>query len=147
MKGMVNGIVVPPCFTEEGVRINTECYIRMLDDVSLHGAPWHRHIELHRTPAGVPRRFFFGARQPTPQVASVLARPQPTRFSPVASVGNGTGRAAVPVSARTARHDRAHTLRAPLGSFTDAWRACAPQAAISSTTCDGPADVHAFFSF
>ena len=35
--------------------------------------------------------------------------------------------------------------RAPLGSFTDAWRACAPQAAIPSTACDGPAHVHAFF--
>ena len=46
---MVNGIVFPPCFIEEGVRINTECYIRMLDDVyfaTLHGAPWHRHVEL-----------------------------------------------------------------------------------------------------
>ena len=32
---MVNGIVFPPCFIEEGVRINTECYIRMLDDVYL----------------------------------------------------------------------------------------------------------------
>ena len=35
--------------------------------------------------------------------------------------------------------------RAPLGSFTDAWRACAPEAAISSTACDGPAHMHAFF--
>ena len=32
---MVNSIVFPPCFIEEGVRINTECYIRMLDDVYL----------------------------------------------------------------------------------------------------------------
>ena len=32
---MVNGIVFPPCFIEEGVRINTECYIRVLDDVHL----------------------------------------------------------------------------------------------------------------
>ena len=32
---MVNGIVFPPCFIEEGVRINAECYIRMLDDVYL----------------------------------------------------------------------------------------------------------------
>ena len=30
---MENGIVFPPCFIEEGVRINAECYIRMLDDV------------------------------------------------------------------------------------------------------------------
>ena len=35
--------------------------------------------------------------------------------------------------------------RAPLGSFTDAWRACAPEAATSSTVCDGPAHMHAFF--
>ena len=32
---MVNGIVFPPCFIEEGVRTNAECYIRMLDDVYL----------------------------------------------------------------------------------------------------------------
>ena len=32
---MVNSIVFPPGFIEEGVRINTECYIRMLDDVYL----------------------------------------------------------------------------------------------------------------
>ena len=32
---MVNGILFPPCFNEEGGRINTECYIRMLDDVYL----------------------------------------------------------------------------------------------------------------
>ena len=32
---MVNGIVFPPCFIEEGVRINAECYTRMLDDVYL----------------------------------------------------------------------------------------------------------------
>ena len=35
--------------------------------------------------------------------------------------------------------------RAPLGSFTDAWRACAPEAAVSSTACDEPAHMHAFF--
>ena len=32
---MVNGIVFPPCFIEEGVRVNAECYIRMLEDVYL----------------------------------------------------------------------------------------------------------------
>ena len=32
---MVNGIVFLPCFIEEGVRINSECYIRMLNDVYL----------------------------------------------------------------------------------------------------------------
>ena len=32
---MVNGIVFPPCFIEEGVRIKAECCIRMLDDVYL----------------------------------------------------------------------------------------------------------------
>ena len=32
---MVNGIVFPPCFLEEGVRIDTECYIRILEDVYL----------------------------------------------------------------------------------------------------------------
>ena len=32
---MVNGIVFPPCFIEEGVRINTECNMRMLDDVCI----------------------------------------------------------------------------------------------------------------
>ena len=32
---MVNGIVFPPCFIGEGVRINAECYTRMLDDVHL----------------------------------------------------------------------------------------------------------------
>ena len=37
--------------------------------------------------------------------------------------------------------------RAPLGSFTDAWRACEPKAAISSIACDGPAHAHAFFFF
>ena len=35
----------PPCFIEEGVRINTECYIRMVLATS-HGALWHRHVEL-----------------------------------------------------------------------------------------------------
>ena len=30
-----DGIVLPPCLIEEGVRINTDCYIRMLDDVYL----------------------------------------------------------------------------------------------------------------
>ena len=32
---MVSGIVFPPCFMEEGVRINTGSHIRMLDDVCL----------------------------------------------------------------------------------------------------------------
>ena len=32
---MVNGIVFPPCFIEQDVRFNTDCYIRMLDDVYL----------------------------------------------------------------------------------------------------------------
>ena len=32
---MVNGMVSPPCFVEEGVRMNTERYIRILDDVYL----------------------------------------------------------------------------------------------------------------
>ena len=32
---MVNGIDFPPCFIEEGVHINTEYYIRMLEDVYL----------------------------------------------------------------------------------------------------------------
>ena len=30
--------------------------------------------------------------------------------------------------------------------FTDAWRACAPEAVISSAACVGPAHMHAFFS-
>ena len=100
---------------------------------------------------------FEGARNPAPHAASVLARPGPTRFSPVASVENGTGRAPVPVPARIARHDRAPhcpistqkplNRRAPQGSFTDACRACSPEAAISNTACDGPTHVRAFFFF
>ena len=86
---------------------------------TLHGAPWHRHVELvvvagrQRSITHQPAHqgVFGRARHPAPHVASMLARPQPTRFSPVASVGNGTGRAPVPVPARTARHDRAHTVR------------------------------------
>ena len=35
--------------------------------------------------------------------------------------------------------------RAPLGSFTEAWRACAPEAAISSTACDGQLTCTRFF--
>ena len=54
---------------------------------------------------------FEGARNPAPDMASVLARPEPTRFSPLARVGNGTWRPTVPVPARTARHDRAHHVR------------------------------------
>ena len=33
--GSRNGIDFPPCFIEDGVRINTACYIRMLDDMYL----------------------------------------------------------------------------------------------------------------
>ena len=86
---------------------------------TLHGAAWHRHIEL--VVAGRQRSIthqpahqgvFEGARHPAPpHVASVIARLEPTRFSPLARVGNGTGRAQVPVSTRTARHDRAHSVR------------------------------------
>ena len=85
---MVNGIVFPPCSIEEGVRINTDCYTRMLDDVYLHGTPWHRHVEL--VVAGRQRPITHqpahqgilgGARHPAPHVASMLARLEPTRFS------------------------------------------------------------------
>ena len=44
---MVNGIVFPPCFIEEGVRINADCYIRMLDDVYLpHCMAFQSQLEL-----------------------------------------------------------------------------------------------------
>ena len=43
---------------------------------------------------------FEGARNPAPHVAPLLGRLEPTRFSPLARVGNGTGRAPVPVAAR-----------------------------------------------
>ena len=59
---MVNGIVFHPCFIEEGVRINHECYIRMLDDVYLLHCMARLGTDTsswtpHHTPAGAPRRF------------------------------------------------------------------------------------------
>ena len=69
---------------------------------------------------------FEGARNPAPHVASVLARLEPIRFSPLAKVGSSAWRPSIHVSTGTARHDRAHTVRsrprkplkrrAPLGS-------------------------------
>ena len=65
---MVNGIVFPPCFIEEGRAhqrrlLHSDAGRRVL--ATLHGAPWHRHVELVvagrqrsvHTPAGAPRRF------------------------------------------------------------------------------------------
>ena len=81
---------------------------------------------------------------------------EPTRFSPLARVGHGAGRAPSLVPARTARHDRGAQCqiltqkplkrRAPLGSSADAWRACAPKTAISSTACDDQLTCTRFFS-
>ena len=44
---MVDGIVFPPCFMEEGVCVNTGCHVRMLDDVCFPHciALWHRNVE------------------------------------------------------------------------------------------------------
>ena len=95
---IVNGIELPPCFIEEGIRINTRCYIRMLDDVYLP----HCVARLGTDTSS------WWWRNPAPHVASMLARPEPARFSTVARVGNGAGRAQVRVPARTAHHDRAH---------------------------------------
>ena len=82
-----------------------------------HGAPWHRHVELvvarrQRSITLQPAHqgVFEGARNPAPHVASVLARLEPTRCSPVARVGDGAGRAPVPVPARVVRHDRANSV-------------------------------------
>ena len=56
---------------------------------TLRGAPWHRLVEL--VVAGRQRSIthqpahqgvFEGARNPAPHVASMFARPHPTRFSP-----------------------------------------------------------------
>ena len=85
---------VPPCFIEKGVRISTECCIRMLDDVYLPHcmarlgtvARRRRLITHQPTHQGV----FEGARHPAPHVASVLARLESTRFSLLARVGNST---------------------------------------------------------
>ena len=82
-------------------------------------------------------------------MASVLARP-------LARVGNCARRPTIHVPTGTGPRSCAQCQlstqkplkrRTPLSSFTDAWRACAPEAAISSTACDGPAHVHAFFSW
>ena len=85
---------------------------------ALHGASWHRHVELvvagrqcTITHQPAHQGVFEGARHSAPHAASVLARLEPTRFSPLTRVGNGTGRAPVPVPARIARHDRAHNVR------------------------------------
>ena len=115
---MVNGIVFPPCFIEEGAHqhqmLHSDAGRRVL--ATLHGAPWHTHVELvvarrQRSITHQPahQSVFEGARNPAPR--SVLARLEPTRFSPLARVGNGTGRAPVPDPARIARHDRAHKVR------------------------------------
>ena len=65
----------------------------------------------HHTPAGAPRRFWRSANSPRGLRARRL---EPTRLSPLARVGNGFGRAPVPVPARIARHDRAHNVRSLL---------------------------------
>ena len=111
----------------------------------------------HHTPASRTKAFFEGARHPAPHMASMLARPQPTRFSHVASVGNGTGRAPVPVSDSncapwSCAHCPVSTQKplnrcAPVGSSADVWRACAPKAAISCTACDDQLTCTRFFFF
>ena len=70
---MVNGIDFPPCFIEEGVRINTECNIRMLDDGWQEDNGSITHQLAHQ---GV----FEGALNPALHVASMLARPEPLDF-------------------------------------------------------------------
>ena len=127
---------------------------------TLHGGPWHRHVELvvagkQRSIAHQPAHHdvFERARNPAPHVASVLARLEPTRFSPLArlrqrlaTVNSRPSSDCAPWSCAQCQLSTQKPLkrRAPLGSFTDAWRACAPEAAFSSTACDGPAHVHAF---
>ena len=57
----------------------------------------------------------------------------------------GTMVGAAMVNGIVSRSQKPLKKRAPLGSlFTDAWRACAPEAATSITACDGPAHMHAF---
>ena len=65
---IVNGIVLPPSFIEEGIRINTECYIRKLEDAYLPHCMarlgtdtssrwWQEDNAPHHTPADAPTRF------------------------------------------------------------------------------------------
>ena len=100
----------PDASSKRVLRINAECHIRMLDDVYLPSWWWQED----NAPSHTSRHTKAFLKECDIQLLTwsfMLARPQPNRFSPVASVGNGTGRAPVPVSARTARHDRAHTVR------------------------------------
>ena len=65
---------------------------------------WNYTGPSHNSPTTLHTRrrtktFIKGARNPAPHVASVLARLEPTRFSPLARVGNGTGSAPVHVPA------------------------------------------------
>ena len=116
---------------------------------TLHGAPWHRHVKLVVAERQRPithqpayQGVFEGARNnPAPHVASVLARLEPTRFSPLARVGNGSSSPSLSCAPQLCVRCQLSSQeplkrRAPLGSFTDAWRASAPEAAISRTACE-----------
>ena len=73
--------------------LHTDAGRRVL--TTLHGAPWDRHIELTVARRNRPithqpahQGVFERARNPAPHAASVLARLEPTRFSPLARAGN-----------------------------------------------------------
>ena len=95
-----------------------------------------------------------GTPSPAPHVASMLARPEPARFSLVAretalgvchlhpSLSCAPSCVRCPISTQTPLKNRA-----PPDSLTSAWRACAPEAAISSTAFDELLTCTPCFSF
>ena len=83
---MVNGTVFPPCFIEEGVLVNTECCIRMLDNVYLPHCMARLGTDTSSRWWQKDNNFCEGAQNPVSHVASVLARLESIRFSPLARV-------------------------------------------------------------
>ena len=123
--------------------VNAECYIRMLDDVYLPHC-------MARLGTDTSSWWWQEDNAPSRDIQLLAWPPCSPDLSPLdfhLSQGWETALgerqcAHCPISTQ-----KSLNRRAPLGSFADAWRACAPKAVISSTACDGPAHVRAFCFF
>ena len=103
---MANGIVFPPCFIEEGVRINAECYSRMLDCMARLGtdtSSWWWQEDT--APSDTSRRTKAFMKERDIQLLT-------WRRAPV-HVPTGTSCARCPISTQ-----KPLNRRAPLGSLT-----------------------------